>query len=142
MVGEERIAGQRLDAGDHLVSDHIAVAEIGHAAFLGDFLSLQAVKGEQGVFDHLFARPELVDLALQRLDGLLGLAVNHGAADVTDDVVRLRNGGVGQQRQHGFQAATGHKYQVYFGVGGNQSVELEAVVGITREKSTIEIGGQ
>src|SRR3546814_18348285 len=68
------------------------------APLLRHVLTLQA-KALQRFGNDRIARPVFANLRLQRLDRLQGMTIDDGRADVTDDVVRRRNGGVRQQRQ-------------------------------------------
>src|SRR3546814_10807547 len=63
------------------------------APLLRHVLTLQA-KALQRFGNDRIARPVFSNLRLQRLDRLQGMTIDDGRADVTDDVIRRRNGGV------------------------------------------------
>ena len=106
------------DAVD-LLGHVTSTAEIRTPAFLRRGLALQFRKAFHGGGHGLFARPAAFDLGLQRLHGLPRMTVADRRADVANDVVRLRNGRVGQQRQHGFQTAAGDEYKLDVRVAGD-----------------------
>jgi len=120
--------------------DCVAVAEVGAAALLRDFLALEPVEVRHGLGHRAFARPARIDVRLQRLHRLTGVTIDDGAADVADDVVRHRDGGVGQNGKNDFQAAAGDKGKLDLRVGGNQLVQALTVLGMACEKGAIEIG--
>ena len=61
-------------------------------------------------------------------------------ADVGDDVVRLRQSRVGQQRQYRLQAAPGDVGELDLGVGGDGLIKAQAIVGVASENGSIQIG--
>jgi len=65
-----------------------------------------------------------------------------GGAHVADQVIRARQSGVGQQRQHGFQPAPGHPHQKQFVMRGDGAVELAPGTRAAGEEGAIQIGGQ
>ena len=95
-----------------------------------------------GAGDLAVAGPERIYRALQGLDGLQGVAMYQAGADIGDDEVRLRQGGVSQQGQNRFQATPGDIGQTNFWVGGNGLIEAQTILGIAAEKGSIEIGGK
>jgi hypothetical protein len=79
---------------------------------------------------------------LQRLDRLQGDAVHHGRADIADDVVRLRQRRVGQQRQHGLKTAAGDVSQLDVRRARHQLIKPLTIRCAAAEKSAVQIGGE
>ena len=66
--------------------------------------------------------------------------MHQGRADVGNDVVRLWQRRVGQQWQHGLQAAPGDVGEFDLGVGGDGLIEAQAIFGVASEKGSIQVG--
>lgn len=138
--GVEHLAAERARDVAQFRRHRPRFAEIRAAALLRHFLSLDAGKGGHRVGDDALAGPALVDLRLQRLDRLQGMAVDDGAADVADDVIGRRDRRVGEQRNHHFQPTAGDEYQLDIGVRRDQLVQSLAVFEVTGEKGAVKIG--
>ena len=138
----QHVAAQRRRGSVDVAGHRVAVAEIGTAPLLRDFLSLQPFEAGQRFGHREFARPYDVDRRLQRLHRLPCGAIDDGRADVGDDVVRYRYRRVGQDGQYGFEAAPGHEHESHFGVGGNALVQAQARFGVAGEEGAVQIGGE
>src|SRR3546814_20328734 len=70
------------------------------------------------------------------------MTIDDGRADVTDDVIRRRNGGVRQQRQHGFEAAAGHKGEADIRMATDELIEMLTSFRAPPQKRPVVIGGK
>src|SRR3546814_7482038 len=93
VCSSDLIATELLDRLFQFVADFGFAAVVRIAPLLRHVLTLQA-KALQRFGNDRIARPVFANLRLQRLDRLQGMTIDDGRADVTDDVIRRRNGGV------------------------------------------------
>ena len=109
---------------------------------LRHLLALELLERGHRRGDRLFAGPALFYVGLQRLDGLVGLAVDDGRTDVADDVFGLRQQRIGEQRQHRLQAAPGDIGELELGVQFQKFIELAAKLVVAGQQGAIKIGGK
>src|SRR3546814_18072031 len=70
------------------------------------------------------------------------MTIDDGRADVTDDVISRRNGGVRQQRQHGFEAAAGHTGEADIRLATDELIETLTSFRSPPQQLPVEIGGK